>query len=97
MVCIALCISGGTDDYIKCRWYRLGINSPYQVIVLRFTRKSMIAEKARRINPGRSPDHNLDRNGADDGTGASDIRPRDDNGGNRKRRNSKVYLAGIRG
>ena len=57
----------------------------------------MIAEKARRINPGRSPDHNLDRNGADDGTGASDIRPRDDNGGNRKRRNSKVYLAGIRG
>ena len=45
MVCIALCISGGTDDYIKCRRYRLAINSPYQVIFLRFTRKSMIAEK----------------------------------------------------
>jgi hypothetical protein len=52
MVCIALRISGGTDDisggtddYIICRRYRLGINSPYQVIFLRFTRKSMIAEK----------------------------------------------------
>ena len=57
----------------------------------------MIAKKARRINLGRRPDHNLDRNGADDGTGASDIRPRDDNGGSRKRRNSKVCLADIRG
>jgi hypothetical protein len=61
----------------------------------------MIAEKkARRINPGRSPGHNPDRNGADDDNGAiaaSDIRPRVDNGGSRKRRNSKVCLAGIRG
>ena len=60
----------------------------------------MIAKKARRINLGRRPDHNLDRNGADDGTGATaatDIHRRDDNGGSRKRRNSKVCLADIRG
>jgi hypothetical protein len=30
MVRIALCIGGGTDDYIICRRYRLGINSPRQ-------------------------------------------------------------------
>jgi hypothetical protein len=37
-----------------------------------------------RKNPRINPDHNLDRNSADDGTGASgatDIRPRDDSSG----------------
>ena len=47
-----------------------------------------------------NPDRNLDRSDANDGNGASgatDILPRDDSGGSRKRRNSKVCLAGIRG
>ena len=53
-----------------------------------------------RINRGRSPDHNLDRNGADDATGAigaTDIRQSDDSGGSGPRGSSKVYLAGIPG
>jgi hypothetical protein len=54
----------------------------------------------RRLNPGHSPDHNRDRNGADDGTGASgatDIHPRDGSSGSGRRRSSKVCLGGIRG
>jgi hypothetical protein len=49
------------------------------------------------INPGRVPDHNLDRNGADDGTDATDIHRRGDNGDSRPRRSNKVCLDGIRG
>jgi hypothetical protein len=54
--------------------------------------------KAQQINPGRSPD----RNGDDDGTGATaaigatDIRP-DGNNGNAGRRSNKVCIVGIRG
>lgn len=51
----------------------------------------------RRINPGRRLGHNLDRNGADDGTGATDKRRRDGSSGSDRRGSSKVCLAGIRG
>jgi hypothetical protein len=57
----------------------------------------MIAEKARRINPGRSPDHNLDRNGADDGTGATaatDIRPRDGSSDSGRHHSSMACIVG---
>ena len=53
-----------------------------------------------RLNPGRSPDHNLDRNGADDGTDATaairatDIRPRDGNNGNGRRHSNMASLVG---
>jgi hypothetical protein len=58
--------------------------------------------KEQQINPGRRPDHNLDRNGVDDGTGATaaigatDIRP-DGNNGNAGRRSNRVCIVGIRG
>ena len=98
MVCIGLCIGGGTDDYIDAAGPASGEIRPIKPFFRRFYQEAYDRKKkARRINLGRRPDHNLDRNGADDGTGASDIRPRDDNGGSRKRRNSKVCLADIRG
>ena len=52
-----------------------------------------------RLNPGRSPD----RNGDDDGTGATaaigatDIRRRGGNSGIGRRRSNKVCIVGIRG
>jgi hypothetical protein len=52
------------------------------------------------INPGRSPDHNLDRNDTDDGTGASgasDIRPRVDSSGIGHHHSNRACIAGIRG
>jgi hypothetical protein len=52
------------------------------------------------INPGRDPDHNLDRNGADDdtdATAATDIRRRGGNSGIGRRRSNKVCIVGIRG
>ena len=58
------------------------------------------SEKPRRINPGRGRDYNLDRNGADDGSGASDatdIHPHDDSSRSGRRRNRKICVAGIRG
>jgi hypothetical protein len=58
------------------------------------------SENTRRINLGRRVGHNLDRNGADDGTGATaatGIRRRDGSSGSGLRGNSKVCLAGIRG
>ena len=56
--------------------------------------------KAQQINPGRSPDHRLDRNGVDDGIGATaatGIHRRDGSSGSGRRGSSKVRLAGIRG
>jgi hypothetical protein len=49
------------------------------------------------FNPGHHLGRSRDHNGDDDGSGAIDILARGDNGGSRKRRNSKVCLAGIRG
>jgi hypothetical protein len=89
IVCNAPRISGGIDDCIICRDPASVLNTHRQICHRR--------AKSARINP----DHNLDRNGADDGpdaSGASDIRRRDDNSGDsRPRRSSKVCLAGIRG
>jgi hypothetical protein len=55
-----------------------------------------VVKKPPRINRGGGPDHNLDCNGADDGTGATDIHPRDGNSDSGRRRSRKVCLAGIR-
>jgi hypothetical protein len=59
-------------------------------------------EKAQRINPGRSRDHNLGRNTADDAPGASaaigatDIHPRDGSGDSARSPgdNNKAFLVG---
>ena len=59
-----------------------------------------VRKAARRINRGRRLGHNLDRNGADDGIGATaatGIRRRDGSSGSGRRGSSKVRLAGIRG
>jgi len=58
---------------------------------------------AHHINPNRSADYSLDRNGADDGTGAISaigaigIRPRDGSSGSGPRRSNTVCIVGIRG
>jgi hypothetical protein len=48
-----------------------------------------------RINPSDGPDRDLDRNDADDGTGATDTHPNDGSNGSGRRRSSKACIAGI--
>jgi hypothetical protein len=59
-----------------------------------------VIRKAQQINPGRRPDHNLDRNGVDDGTGATaaigatDIHPRDDSSGTGRPHSNRAGIVG---
>ena len=53
--------------------------------------------KEQQINPGRRPDHNLDRNGGDDGTGATaatDIHPRDGSSGTGRPHSNRAGIVG---
>ena len=89
--------SGGTDGCVVCPVIPLNWLFFFESFSLRRT-EPVCDPKAQQINPGRSPD----RNGDDDGTGATaaigatDIRP-DGNNGNAVRRNNKVCIVGIRG
>jgi hypothetical protein len=52
---------------------------------------------AQQVNPSRRPDHNLDRNGVDDGTGATaapDIHPRDGSSGTGRPHSNRAGIVG---
>ena len=88
IVVAMLCASVGTDDCIICRDPALTKSFPF------------IREKPGRLSPGRSRDHNLDRNGDDDGTGATaaigatDIHPRDGSSDNGRPHSNRAGIVG---
>ena len=91
--------SGGTDGCDVCARHPAELTLLLRVISLRRT-EPVCDPKAQQINPGLSLVENLDRNGADDGTGATaaiDIRPRDGGNGGGHRRSNKVCIVSVRG
>jgi hypothetical protein len=91
--------SGATDGCVVCPVIPLNRSFFLESFSLRRT-KPVCDPKAQQINPGRRPDHNLDRNGVDDGTGATaaigatDIHPRDDSSGTGRPHSNRAGIVG---
>jgi len=86
----------GNDNWIICPDPASGNEFPHYPSHFPQACTGERTEISLHINRGRSLDHNLDRNGADDGTGATaaigatDIRPHDGSSGSGRRHSNRA-------